>query len=147
MITVTEFDSLISEMTAATAAEGYALVVNEKHLVKKLSDKTGIQIGAVIPSADAGAKNEDNFGEDNICFLFILEKKDPGSMNELEELAHYQAVQNVASACKNWLRNKKLEGDERMEYLDLNSIHTDPEYQFGGWNGWSVNFQFESDGF
>lgn len=148
MIRITDFNSLIAEMVQAIPeVSGYVLVANEKHLVRKLNDKTGIQLAVTIPSADPETVNEDSVAENNIFWMFILEKVDPGSLSDTEELEHYQKTQDVAGAVKNWLRDKKLEGNEYLEYLNLHSLHTDPEYQFGGWNGWSINGNFDSDGY
>ena len=132
---------------AIDGVAGYVLVANEKHLVKRLGDKPGVWLGVTIPSADPETANEDNVAENNIVWIFILEKKDPGSLSVAEELAHYQKIQDVCTAVKNWLRDQKLAGNEFLEFLNLQSIHTDPEYQFGGWNGWSINFNFDTDGY
>jgi hypothetical protein len=148
MIRITDFNALLTQMVAAiTAVTGFKLVANEKHLVKKLSDESGIWIAVTIPSADPETVNEDNVAENNIFWMFIVEKVDPGSMSDSEELDHYQKIQDVATAVKNWLRDQKLEGNEFLEFLNLQSIHTDPEYQFGGWNGWSINGNFDTDGY
>jgi len=148
MIRITDFNTLLTEMVISIPTlEGHVLVANEKHLVKRLGDKAGIWLGVTIPSADPETVNEDNVSENNIVWIFILEKVDPGSLTEPEELAHYQKIQDVATAVKNWLRDRKLDGNEFLEYLNLQSIHTDPEYQFGGWNGWSINFNFDTGGY
>jgi hypothetical protein len=155
MIKVTDFNTLLSEMVIALNADGpnipqikgHVLVANEKHLVKRLSDKSGVWIAATIPSADPETVNEDNVAENNIVWLFILEKVDPGSLTATAEIEHYQKIQDITAAVKKWLRIEKLAGNEFLEYLNLQSLHTDPEYQFGGWNGWSINFNFDTDGY
>lgn len=148
MIRITDFNDLLTSMIPdITNVAGFVLVANEKHLVKRLGDKTGVWLGVTIPSADPETVNEDNVAENNIAWIFILEKVDPGSMTADEELAHYQKIQDVATAVKNWLRDQKLAGNEFLEFLNLQSIHTDPEYQFGGWNGWSINFNFDTGGY
>lgn len=148
MIQITDLNNLLTEMvTDISGLSGYVLVANENHLVKRLGDKKGVWLGVTIPSADPSTANEDNVAESNIVWIFVLEKVDPGSMTIEKELEHYQKIQLLTTAVKNWLRNKKLDGNEFLEYLNLKSIHTDPEYQFGGWNGWSINFNFETDGY
>lgn len=148
MIRITDFNQLLTDMVhAIPEVIGHVLVANENHLVKRLGDKPGVWLGVTIPSSDPETVNEDNVAENNIVWIFILEKKDPGSMDAGDELEHYQKIQNVTAAVKNWLRDKKLEGNEFLEFLNLQSIHTDPEYQFGGWNGWSINFNFDTDGY
>lgn len=148
MIQITDLNNLLTEMvTDISGLSGYVLVANENHLVKRLGDKKGVWLGVTIPSADPSTANEDNVAESNIVWIFVLEKVDPGSMTIEKELEHYQKIQLLTTAVKNWLRDKKLDGNEFLEYLNLKSIHTDPEYQFGGWNGWSINFNFETDGY
>lgn len=155
MIRITDFNNLLTQMVAdinyesemAELVAGFVLVANEKHLVKKLNDKSGIQIGVTIPSADPNVGNEDSVAENNIFWMFVLEKVDPGSLSDTDELNHYQKVQDVVTAIKNWLRDEKLAANEYLEQLNLHSIHTDPEYQFGGWNGWSINGNFDTDGY
>lgn len=148
MIRILDWNTVLKDMhVAIPAVAGFVLVANEKHLVKRLADDDGIWLGVTIPSADPETMNEDNVGENNIVWIFVLEKTDPGSLTADEELEHYQKIQDVATAVKNWLRDQKLEGNEFLEYLNLNSVHTDPEYQFGGWNGWSINFNFDTEGY
>lgn len=152
MIRIIDFNTILAVMTAAIqeenpALKGHVLVANEKHLVKRLSDKSGVWIGATIPSADPETVNEDNVAENNIVWLFILEKVDPGSLTATAEIEHYQKIQDITTAVKNWLRDAKLDGNEFLEHLNLQSLHTDPEYQFGGWNGWSINFNFDTSGY
>lgn len=148
MIQITDLNNLLTELvTDINGLTGYVLVANENHLVKRLGDKKGVWLGVTIPSADPSTANEDNVAESNIVWIFVLEKVDPGSMTIEKELEHYQKIQLLTTAVKNWLRDKKLDGNEFLEYLNLKSIHTDPEYQFGGWNGWSINFNFETDGY
>jgi len=148
MIRITDLNDLLTTMVAEiSGVSGFVLVANENHLVKRLSDKTGVWLGVTIPSADPETVNEDSVAENNIVWIFIVEKKDPGSMDAADELEHYQKLQYVTIAVKNWLRDEKLAGNEFLEYLNLQSIHTDPEYQFGGWNGWSINFNFDTDGY
>ena len=161
MIRITDFNELMADMVADITASGdaqnpieepvqvagHVLVANEKHLVKRLGDNAGVWLAVTIPSADPASVNEDNIAENNIVWMFILEKKDPGSMTAAEEISHYQKMQDTTAAIKNWLRDRKLDGNELIEYIDLRTLHTDPEYQFGGWNGWSINFNFDTDGY
>lgn len=152
MIRITDFNALLTQMVAEIQEENqslkdFVLVANEKHLVKRLADNTGVWLAVTIPSSDPASANEDSIAENNIVWMFILEKVDPGGLSAAEEIEHYQKIQDVTAAVKNWLRTAKLDGNAFLEYLNLSSIHTDPEYQFGGWNGWSINFNFDTDGF
>jgi hypothetical protein len=152
MITITDFSQLMNDMTTHLDGlhpqlEGHVLIASDRHLVKRLGDKKGIWIAVTIPSADPAGNGDDNVAETNIVWMFILEKTDPGSMSAADELAHYQKLQNLTKSVKNWLRDQKLEGNEFLEHLNLQSIHTDPEYQVGGWNGWGLSFNFETDGY
>lgn len=160
MIRIDDFNGLMSQMMLDINADqmnesanswftiaGLVLVANEKHLVKRLGDAAGIWLAVTLPSADPASFNEDGVAENNIAWIFALEKTDPGSFTTDEELQHYQKMQNVISAVKNWLLTQKQEGNELLFQLDINSLHTDPEYQFGGWNGWALSFNFDTDGY
>lgn len=152
MIRVTDFNQLISDMVDDIKVEnpdlsGFILVANEKHLVRRLSDNRGVWIVATIPSADPQSDNEDIVAENNVVWLFIIEKADPGNMNPMDEIEHYQKTQDVVTSIKNWLLDQKTAGNEFLEFLNLRSMFTDPEYQIGGWNGWSVSFNFDTGGY
>ncbi len=152
MIRITDFNTLLKQMVADITPYnpdlgGYVLVASEKHLVRKLNDKTGIQIAVTIPSADPDTSDEDNFGENNIFWMFILEKVDPGSMSDADEVEHYQKTQDTLTSVKKWLHDQKLKCNPFLEHLNLQSLHSDPEYQVGGWNGWSMNGNFDTDGY
>jgi len=152
MIKITDFDTLLGQMTNDIQADipalkGYVLVASDRHLVKRLGDKAGMWLAVTIPSADPATDGDDSVAESNIVWMFALEKTDPGSLSHDGEIAHYQKLQDLTKSVKNWLRDQKLEGNEFLEYLNLRSVHTDPEYQLGGWNGWSINFNFDTDGY
>ena len=152
MIRITDFNELMGQMVAAIQPEnpevsGFVLIANEKHLVRRLGDKDGVWIAVTIPSADPETVDEDNVAENNIFWMFILEKVDPGSFSDADEIGHYQKIQDITTVVKKWLRDEKLAGNAFLEYLNLKSIHTDPEYQFGGWNGWSINGNFDTGGY
>ena len=58
--------------------------------------------------------------------MFILEKVDPGSLSDADEIAHYQKTQDVLTDIKQWLRNQQLNGNEFLEYLNLKSCTPTP---------------------
>ena len=86
MIRITDFNNLLTEMvsdlndSAQIQIEGFVLVANEKHLVRKLGDKSGIWIAATIPSADPEAANEDSIAENNIFWHVYFGESGSGKL-------------------------------------------------------------------
>lgn len=139
--------SLISEI------DHFVLVAQEDHLVKKLSkNKSGVILAAVMPASDANSPDLDNIADTNTALLFILEKTDKTSVTDATELTHYEKLQNIAKDVYAQLRadalNYRLDRCHFMHYFNQDSVHVDPEYNlFGGYNGYSMSFEFVTDNF
>lgn len=114
----------------------------ESHLVKKLGDKTGVSLAFRMPSADSVIVDGDNYGELNKLLFFLIEKVDPGSMSDDQELDHYNMMQRLTSMFKLRLMDRLMGNDFcRTDNEMARGFHTEFEYQeFGGWNGLSVSF-------
>lgn len=121
-----------------TPIDGVAVVVSEKHLVKKLKDSTGLMLCANYPDA-VSQGGSSNYHEENNLVLFLLEKVSSGQETDEEELLHYARIQRVMQLLKAKLRNmdfacEEINGAEEMT--------TEWEYDvFGGWNGMSVGLK------
>jgi len=152
MIPVRDYDTYCrSLVTRIPDIDDYALVVSEDHLVKKLKDKTGIILAAVIPSADPSSPDPDNLKEYNICYIFVVDKPDHTNVTDNSELTSYENLQNAITDVKERMLADKVDTSMEctlMHRLDEDSLHTDPEYNiFGGYNGYSLSFRVESLGF
>lgn len=117
----------------------------ESHLVKKLGDKAGVSLAFRMPLADSVITDEDNYGEVNKLLFYLIEKVDPGTMNNDQELDHYNMMQRLTSMFKLRLMNRLMGNDFcRTDNEMARGFHTEFEYQeFGGWNGLSVSFDIK----
>ncbi|NLB17559.1 MAG: hypothetical protein GX825_02205, partial [Syntrophomonadaceae bacterium] len=117
----------------------------EKHLVNKLKDKPGVILAFRMPSADTDIVSGDNYGEINKMLFYIIEKVDPGSQSDEQELDHYNQLQLITSAFKLKLLDRLMGNDFcRTDNELAKAFHTEYEYQeFGGWNGLSVSFDIK----
>ena len=142
MISITDFNDFCTELVNANLGlKGFHRVVDDKHAVNKLKDKTGIQMVAVVPSAERSGTPTANV-DNNTALMFII-SKEPPSQNDAKELASYQATQDVAAAIRDYVLTNQEDGCSIFFRLQPSSIHIDTEYNiFGGWNGWSLQFIF-----
>ncbi len=110
---------------------------------------------AVIPSSDIEATNFDDYEEIDSCFVFVVKKCERGDLTHVEFIADMQVTQEI-------IRNVKLKMIELaantdqclasgsfthlMHRLFLNGMHTDPEYNMLGCNGWGMSFKLKTKG-
>lgn len=118
----------------------------ESHLIKKIGDKTGIILAVKLPDADSKIKDVDNKSEENHMLMFLLEKQDPGNVDDNKERIHYAKMQTVMSFIKDWIANRGLNGNicGGDETLSDKAFHTEWEYQtFRNLNGLSITFDLK----
>lgn len=153
MIKIGEFKTYLQTfVTRIEAITKVKLVTTENQLVKYINDfeDTDIVLVGIIPSADSKGRDVDNLIEMETVLLFILGKINSSSQNEDDEFSKMETFQNTITALKSLLvadkENTEIECT-LMKGLDLNSIHTDPEYNYLGCNGYSLAFNIISHGF
>lgn len=114
---------------------GVVVAVSDRHLTKKLKDRTGLILCANYPDAESKG-SEDNYREDNRLLLFLLEKVPAGDETDDDEMVHYAHMQGVMKILKEEIRSMdficgEIAGGEEMT--------TEWEYDvFGGFNGLSI---------
>ena len=151
MIKIGTFKTYLQNIeTRIDAITKVILVSTENQLVKHIDDfeETDIVLIGIIPSADSKGKDVDNIVEMETVLLFILGKT--SSSTEDDEFNKMEAFQNVITALKTLLIEDKQDTQNEcnlMKGLDLNSLHTDPEYNYLGCNGYSLAFNIISHGF
>lgn len=144
MIPITRFREWCIELVARVNADtqvidGLAMAVKEEHMVKKLKDKQGVLLGVNYPDALCNGA-EDNASDDQTIYFFVVEKVNPGSQTDDDEIAHYGTLQFIMEKLRDAVRESShldcfgvvLNEDFRIEW----------EYQiFGGFNGLSMGFK------
>ena len=150
MIKIRDFDTWCKHLKNNIASiDSYILAATEESLIKKIKDKSGIILAAVIPSADPDSESVDNIKENNISYLFIISKLDSSSKTPEAELTLYEQTQDAINLVKKQiLADKNDYANYPFLYeLDPNTIHTDPENNiFGGYDGWSISLEFVTTG-
>lgn len=139
---VIEFDNQLQQLlTDIPSIKGYVRAVDDNQATKKLTDRRGIQLVAVLPSysasGDAGRKTDSW----NTLF-WVIEKADP-SQTEAKELEQYRRCEEAIHALKDAMIESQEEGCSLFWRLEIASIIIEPEYNaFGGWNGYFMTFTF-----
>lgn len=144
MLEIRRYREMIAEIAAsvnrvANNTIGASIVaVSEKHLVKKLKDRTGLVLCANYPDATARGER-DNVKEENDVVLFLLEKVASGQDSDEEELQRFARIQETMAVMKDVIRGERFfcgEIDVRAE------MKTEWEYDiFGGWMGMSLGIK------
>jgi hypothetical protein len=129
------------------------IVAREDQLTEKIKQIKANEIFLVIiiPSSDSNAKNADDFMETHACLLYVLkcynarDKVDTDFENAMEE------TQDVITLIKQKMIDDKspaIHGDcpHIMHYFNPDAMHTDPEYNYLGCNGWSLSFNLLTPG-
>ena len=151
MIKIGTFKTYLQNIeTRIDAITKVKVVATENQLVKHIDDfeETDIVLIGIIPSADSKGRDVDNIIEMETVLLFILGKT--SSSTEDDEFNKMEAFQHVITALKTLLIEDKQDTENEcnlMKGLDLNSIHTDPEYNYLGCNGYSLSFNITTHGF
>lgn len=132
--------------------EGAYLVATEAQLQKKVSNIADYPIiVATIPSADPDSKNEDNTGEKNTGLIFVLKKVAESDRTDDSYIDDMARMQTIMKLIKEIMLEDKVDCEashhEIMRFLDENSFHQDPEYNYLGHDGWSLSFRFGSSGY
>lgn len=142
MINITDFNTICTEITTAFPAIKHLVVVaHEGHAQKKLGDKPGICMVAVIPSGNREGRQGSGIDR-NATWIFIMEKDIQGQTNA-QEIAQYQRLQTVMLQVRDWIEEKHDDGDPRFYRYVPSEVTIDPEYsEFGGRNGWGMSFVF-----
>lgn len=148
MISITQLTSVLTALKTACDFDHSMLVATENHIIKRLADKEGTVLAMTYPSVDDVSKGIDNVADVDTIFLWAIEKINPSDVDETSEPIHFEKMRLIISDIKDYLRDKKLEGCNILQYINENSFHIDPEYQiFGGWNGYSLSFTLKSPGY
>lgn len=144
MIDILRYREMLAELKervnarSKTEIERVVIAVSDRHLTKKLKDKSGLMLCANYPDAEMKGQ-EENYQENNRLFLFLLEKVSSGSETDEDELLHYARIQQVMKLLKEELRQMDFTCGE---ISGADDISTEWEYDvFGGYNGQSIGLK------
>lgn len=108
---------------------------------------------AVIPSSDMQPDNPDNLMETDTCFVFVVKKTDRGSVLQTEYLQELGLMQRLMEAVKHKLISLAADTahlsphSHLLHGLQTNTMHTDPEYNLLGCDGYGLSFKIKTNPF
>ena len=93
MIDIVQYREILAELrervnkNSEEKIEGIVMAVREGHMIKKLKDRTGIQLCANYPDAQMNG-TFDNHSDRNKVLIFLLEKVPSGQQTDEAECTH-----------------------------------------------------------
>lgn len=146
MVPIRQFKSYFETFkTAIYGINTFLLVTKEDDFAAKIKNINPEDFPAmivVIPSADGNSQNVDNYKDKNTSVAYVLTKTDPISTTDDEKLSILETNQQIIEMVKEKMISDASVPGHMLYRLDLNSLHTDPEYNYMGCNGWSLGFVF-----
>ena len=146
MIDIARYRELLAELRmkinegSEQQIEGVVMAVREGHMVKKLRERTGVQLCANYPDAQVSG-NQDLRTDRNKVLLFLLEKIPSGTQTDEAELMHYAKMQRLMLKMRDALLSMNEFCGELRSGSDL---MIEWEYDvFGVWNGMSIGMNIE----
>lgn len=114
----------------------FVMGVEEGHIIKKLKDRKGVCLCVNYPDA-VGSGADDNATDVQPLYFFVVEKANPGSQTDDEEMLHYGKLQDIMCLLRGAVRAAAQQNCIGVE-VDMND-KVEWEYQiFGGFNGLSL---------
>ncbi len=126
------------------------LVRSETELVLDIKDIAAGEffLAVVIPSTDTRAENIDNVKEVEPWLIYLLEKTDRKAVTQANRLTSVAQQQQILRRIKEFMRADMGDGTIPCKIRpDLNSMHSDPEENFMGCEGYSLSFKVMTDDF
>jgi hypothetical protein len=126
------------------------LVRSESELVLDIKEIPAGEffLAVVIPSTDTRAENIDNVKEVEPWLIYLLEKTDRKAITQANRLTSVANQQQILRRIKEFMRTDMGDGTIPCNIRpDLNSMHSDPEENFIGCEGYSLSFKVISDDF
>ena len=118
-------------------------------------DAGSVILFAVVPSTDIEATSLDDYEEIESCFMFVVKKSDRSGLTHDEYIAELGTTQVIITAVKKKMIELAADTDHcldeatyshLMHRLFINGMHTDPEYNLLGCNGWGLSFKLKTKG-
>lgn len=152
MIRITEYRDYFKTVQQRLGITTLKMISGEAQIISFLRDlpfESCPVLVLVIPSSDTIASDEDNIMEPSTGILFLLSKVDTTMETEDTMVSGLQVTQDYLKSIKELMRADKEAHDapHLLHYIDFNRLHTDPEINLSGCNGWSLSFIINSPGF
>lgn len=142
-------------ITVVAGIDKVHIFMDENQLADIIRDVEAgkVNLVAVIPSTDMLATSNDDYEEVSSCYVFLLKKSNPGDLTHAEFLIEMDEMMAIMKLVKQKLIDFSADYDhcsnehiKLMHRLILATIHTDPEYNLMGCNGWGIFFKLKTTG-
>jgi len=153
MIAITKYRELLDFLGANTkfGFEVIKLARTEDELAKIIKDVDDYMLIGIVPSSDTIAGGVDNIIENDTIVLYIIHKVSDRDRDDSQIEADITIAQQYVYDIKYMLQNLYDHFDHPLNSLvrkiDFNSMHTDPEYNYMGCDGYSISFVLTTDWF
>ena len=155
MVLISTYRSFWAYLAGVVPGIQHHFVVHEESdmasVIREI-DAGDVILFAVVPSSDMQAISTDDYEEVDSVWVFIVKKTDRGAVTHSEFLSVLETTQLVMIALKNKLIELASDTEHTTAYshmmhnIILSSIHTDPEYNMLGCDGWSLSFKLKTKG-
>jgi len=137
----------LSMVAAIPTLKAFFRVKEEEHLYNQLKTNRESPILVFVDLVSNGsAANIDAYKEKNQALVFILDLAiTPKEFTPEKELIHDIRTHEIAEKFKYYLMHQQNGASNYcsfLRFLDVNSIHQEPVYNFHGYNGYSLDFNF-----
>lgn len=125
----------------------------EEELARKIKDieDGALILVAVVPSADTIALDLDAISEIETGIIYSLVKVSRNNQDMLDEVNAMEKSQLQINGIKKMLlwdaTHCESEWHQLISRINFNKMHTDPEYNVYGCDGYSLSFQLFTPGF
>ncbi len=154
MIRVRDYNNYFEQMCCwIQGLNGFVLVSGEAQFGEYIRQKSTSDFPlliALIPSADSIAHDPDNILETATCLIYVMKKVESSDQTADSFLDTMEETQQIMQAIKEKMRADRGRHEifsHLLERIDLSRMHTDPEYNYLGCNGWSLSFLISTPGY
>lgn len=155
MIAIRKYRDLWQYVAEHTAVDRYYFLHLEADLASVIRDipQGTIFLLATFPSGDCQSPNHDDVEEIDTNYAWVLKKTDQTTMTPEKIITDMHELQQILSSVKSLLKSIAMDTDHQTSFshdlhnLQLNGLHTEPEYNLFGCNGWGMAFSIKSPGF
>lgn len=151
MIRISNLKAFWDNFAQTNGIDLVVYVVVESQLADKIRDVTANTnfLVVVVPNSDTHGYNSNSVIEVNTCLVYALRKLDKSIIQEENNFVdYYGELQDLITLIKTTileLKNNETQSCSLFKGLDVNSMHTDPEYNYLGTYGWSLSFNTNTD--
>jgi hypothetical protein len=155
MIDVNYINTYFKSIVIRLQSDG--IVINNCYLVRSETELAAdikqlpikeFFIAVLIPSSDTKDWNIDNLHENEGWLVYLLEKSDRKGITHDNRIASVAQHQTIITKIKKMFRDDVQDREIPCNInIQFDTMHTDPEDNFHGCEGYSVSFKVKSNDF